>query len=83
MLGVTEPLYGFACWFWDYDNDGRLDLWVNPNQATLSDVIRDQLGRPTPGERPRLYRNVGGDRPFRDVTAQLGLDRVVLPMGSN
>lgn len=83
VLGVTEPLYGFACWFWDYDNDGRLDLWVNPNQATLSDVIRDQLGRPTPGERPRLYRNVGGDRPFRDVTAQLGLDRVVLPMGSN
>jgi hypothetical protein len=82
-LGVTEPIYGFACWFWDYDNDGRLDLWVNPNNATLSEVIRDQLGRPTSGERPRLYRNVGGTEPFRDVTAELGLDRVVLPMGSN
>jgi hypothetical protein len=83
VLGVTEPLYSFACWFWDYDNDGRLDLWVNPVRATLSDVIRDQLGQPTAGGRPRLYRNVGGQEPFRDVTAQLGLDRVVLPMGSN
>jgi hypothetical protein len=82
-LGVTRPIDGFACWFWDYDNDGRLDLWVNPNRATLSEVIRDQLGQPTSGERPRLYRNVGGTEPFRDVTAELGLDRVVLPMGSN
>ena len=83
VLKVTEPIDGFACWFWDYDNDGRLDLWVNPNRATLSEVIRDQLGRSTSGERPRLYRNVGGAEPFRDVTAELGLDRVVLPMGSN
>ena len=83
VLGVTEPTAGFACWFWDYDNDGQLDLWVNPNGATLSEVIADQLGRPTTGERPRLYRNQGRSEPFRDVTAELGLDRVVLPMGSN
>jgi hypothetical protein len=81
--GVTEPLASFACWFWDYDNDGRLDLWVGPNDATLSQVVRDLLGRPTAGERPRLYRNQGPGRPFRDVTAEVGLDRVVLPMGSN
>ncbi len=83
VLKVTEPIDGFACWFWDYDNDGRLDLWVNPNHATLSEVIRDQLGNPTSGERPRLYRNVGGNEGFRDVTAELKADRVVLPMGSN
>jgi hypothetical protein len=82
-LGVTGPIEGFACWFWDFDNDGRLDLWVNPNHATLSEVIRDQLGRPASGERPRLYRNLGATQPFRDVTAEVGLDRVVLPMGSN
>ncbi len=82
-LGVTGPINGFACWFWDFDNDGRLDLWVNPNNATLSEVIRDQLGQPASGERPRLYRNLGASRPFRDVTAELELDRVVLPMGSN
>jgi hypothetical protein len=83
VLKVTEPTAGFACWFWDYDNDGRLDLWVNPNRATLAEVIGDQLGRSTTGERPRLYRNVGRSEPFQDVTSALGLDRVVLPMGSN
>jgi hypothetical protein len=82
-LHVTEPIGAFACWFWDYDNDGRLDLWVHPYHATLSEVINDQLGRPTTGERPRLYRNMGKTEPFRDVTAELGLDRVLLPMGSN
>jgi hypothetical protein len=82
-LRVTEPIDGFACWFWDFDDDGRLDLWVNPNKATLSEVIKDQLGEPTTGERPRLYRNVGGSEGFRDVTAEVGLDRVVLPMGCN
>ncbi len=83
VLQVTRPTFGFACWFWDFDNDGRLDLWVNPNQATLSEVIADQLGRPATGERPRLYRNVGRTEPFQDVTANVGVDRVVLPMGSN
>src|SRR5262249_5973103 len=83
ILGVAEPAYGFACWFGDYDNDGRLDLWITPNRATLSEVIRDQLGLPTSGDRPRLYRNVGATGTFRDVTAAVGLDRVVLPMGSN
>ena len=28
-LGVTGPDFSFACWFWDFDNDGRLDLYVN------------------------------------------------------
>ena len=28
-LGVTGDATSFACWFWDYDNDGRLDLYVN------------------------------------------------------
>jgi hypothetical protein len=83
VLHVIGPAAGFACWFWDFDNDGRLDLWVNPNQATLADVIRDQLEQPTAGERPRLYRNMGREEPFQDVTKAVGLDRVVLPMGSN
>lgn len=82
-LGVTGPEECFACWFWDYDNDGHLDLWVNPYGATLDQVIRDQLGWPTLGERARLYRNQGGSKGFRDVTSEVGLDRVVLPMGSN
>ena len=81
LLGVTEPDYSFSCWFWDYDNDGRLDIFVTGSHATLGEIILSQLGRPTGGERPRLYHN-DGDR-FTDVTREIGLDRVWLPMGSN
>jgi hypothetical protein len=80
-LGVTEPKHSFSCWFWDYDNDGRLDIYATGSRATLSQIILSQLGRPTGGERPRLYRNEGGR--FTDVTREAGLDRVWLPMGSN
>src|SRR5947199_71450 len=43
-LGVAEPIQSFACWFWDYDNDGRLDLYVNPYGGKLSEVVRSHLG---------------------------------------
>jgi hypothetical protein len=81
-MGVTEPLSSFACWWWDYDNDGRLDVFVCPYKAHLSEVIKSHLGLPTTGERPRLYHNEGSGG-FRDVTRAAGLDRVLVPMGSN
>ncbi|MFO0890383.1 MAG: CRTAC1 family protein [Isosphaeraceae bacterium] len=81
-LGVAEPYHGFSCWFWDYDNDGKLDLFVCGYFARLNDIIADRLGTPTSAERPRLYRNTGGGH-FEDVTAAVGLDRVMLPMGTN
>jgi hypothetical protein len=81
-LGLTEPESSFSCWFWDYDNDGRLDLFVTGFNASLQDIVANMLGEPAKGERPRLYRNLGPEG-FKDVTAQAGLDRVTLPMGSN
>ena len=80
-LGVEEPLNSYACWFWDYDNDGLLDLFVTGSAASLSQVIKSQLAQPAIGERPRLYHNEGTR--FVDVSRQAGLDRVWLPMGSN
>jgi hypothetical protein len=82
-LGVSQPIHSFACWFWDYDNDGRLDLYVNAYAGKLSEIVRSHLGMPTTGERPRLYHNEGPGKPFRDVTVAAGLDRVLIPMGSN
>src|SRR5262249_52807228 len=81
-LGVTEPHDSFSCWWWDYDNDGRLDLFVSGFRASLQDIVADMLGRPAKGDRPHLYRNLG-PAGFRDVAAEVGLDRVTLPMGSN
>jgi tetratricopeptide (TPR) repeat protein len=82
QLGVTEPFDSFSCWFWDYDNDGRLDIFVAGFSAKLGDIVADMLGRPARGERPRLYRNLGPDG-FKDVAPAVGLNRVTLPMGSN
>jgi ASPIC and UnbV/FG-GAP-like repeat len=82
--GVSEPKFSFSCWFWDYDNDGRFDLFVTGYNATMNEFAANFLGQPSSGgERPRLFRNLGREAGFRDVTAETGLDRVILPMGSN
>ena len=82
-LGVTGPPHGFACWFWDYDNDGLLDLYVNDYSSTLAEFVAVSLKKPleTPSM-PRLYRNRGAEG-FHDTTVEVGLDRNIMPMGCN
>ena len=89
-LGVTEPGESFPTWFWDYDNDGWLDLFVAGYARDIDSVAADYLGLPNSGPRPRLYRNLGasegtsgGSRGFTDVAALVGLDDVNQSMGSN
>jgi hypothetical protein len=83
QAGVTEPRgRSFASWFFDYDNDGWLDLWVGAFDATIEDVAADYLGVPDGASRPRLYRN-NGNGTFTDQTSRLGLDHAWLPMGAN
>ena len=81
-LGLTEPLESFPTWFWDYDNDGWLDLFVAGYASDIELVAKDYLGIPTDGARPRLYRNDGAGR-FEDVTERVGLYRVSQAMGAN
>ena len=82
-LDVTGPEHSFACWFWDYDNDGRLDLSVNDYTSSLAEFAAVSLKEPLKREsRPRLYRNVGAAG-FRDVGREVGLDRSMMPMGCN
>ncbi len=81
--GVVGPTDSFAVWFWDYDNDGREDLFVAGYRITdLSDLAAMLLGMPTRTEMPRLYHN-DGDGTFSDVTRAVRLNRLALPMGSN
>jgi hypothetical protein len=72
----------FACWFFDHDNDGWLDLWVGGYRAKLADLADWARGRPDGGVRPHLYAN-RRDGTFRDVAAAAGLARPMLPMGAN
>jgi len=83
QAGVTEPLYSFPCWFFDYDNDGWDDLFVCGYRIQdVGDVCADYLGLPNNAERPRLYHN-NQDGTFTDVTHQTGLYHVLLGMGAN
>jgi FG-GAP-like repeat/ASPIC and UnbV len=80
--GVREPREPFPTWFFDYDNDGWLDLFVSGYVATPGDVAADYLGLPNRGEKPRLYRNRGNGT-FAEVSREMHVDKVLLTMGCN
>jgi hypothetical protein len=85
--GVAEPLSSFTCWFFDYNNDGWLDLFVASCPAedfshVAGQVAADYLGLPTRAETPRLYLN-NRHGAFTDVTREARLKRPLYTMGAN
>ena len=83
QAGVQAPGTGFATWFFDYDNDGWPDLFVTSYPSFSPDeVVRSYMHLPTHVDTMKLYRN-NRNGTFEDVTTQVGLDRVFIPMGSN
>ena len=80
--GVSEPIYSFTTWFWDYDNDGWLDLLTVTLLQTVDEVAREYLGLPQQDETLLVFRN-RGDGTFEDTTASLGLARNIPTMGAN
>jgi tetratricopeptide (TPR) repeat protein len=82
QAGVQAPLFSFATWFFDYDNDGWPDLFVDSYLMVMDEAVRTYVGKPYNGETLKLYRNKH-DGTFEDVTEQVGLDKVYMPMGAN
>jgi len=80
--GVPGPGHGFATWFFDYDNDGWLDLFATSYFTSVDESIRTYLHLPHNAASLRVYKNLGHGS-FRDVTADVGLDKVFMPMGAN
>jgi hypothetical protein len=82
QLHIEKPLMSFTCWFFDYDNDGYLDLFIASFPPSVTEVARGYLGLPPHGETMKLYRNTGKGA-FEDVTKAVKLDRVLPTMGAN
>jgi hypothetical protein len=82
-FGLTGLESGHACWFWDYDNDGRLDIFVTDDRARPAEFVAAALGQVVENaSHPRLFRNLGAAG-FREVTRDVGLDRPFPTLGCN
>ncbi len=82
QAGVQAPSFSFATWFFDYDNDGWPDLFVTSYVSSIDETLKTYLGDKHNEETLKLYRNKH-DGTFEDVTEQVGLDKVFMPMGAN
>jgi hypothetical protein len=65
----TLVTLGFACFFFDYDNDGWSDIFVADGH--IENEIERVQKRVSYAEPPHLFRNLGGGK-FTEVTDQMG-----------
>ncbi len=65
----TLVTLGFACFFFDYDNDGWPDIFVADGH--IENEIERVQKRVSYAEPPHLFRNLGGGK-FTEVTSQMG-----------
>ncbi len=77
-LRVTDPLAGFPCWFWDFDNDGNLDIYASASSGPVAVLASKgvRIGH------DHLYRGDGKGN-FTDVAKEYGVDYPTQPMGAN
>lgn len=82
QLDVTGPLRSFPAWFWDFNNDGVLDLYVSAYADDISWLAASYLGIEHDAEPAGLYQG-DGKGGFAQLSEQYGLTVPTAPMGSN
>ncbi len=81
-LGVDQPIMSFATWFFDFDNDGWLDLFVAGFVPSVVEEFGKTLPRSAAHGRLRAAVPATSAAPgSQDVSTAAGLDRVVLVDG--
>jgi FG-GAP-like repeat/ASPIC and UnbV len=82
QAGVQASWFSFGTWFFDYDNDGWSDLFVANDEPSVEETMRTYMGLSHKVAPIKLYKNMRNGT-FADVTAEVGLDKVFMPMGAN
>lgn len=82
--GISGPLQSFPCWFFDYNNDGLLDIINFSYNANSSDndIAAEYLGKPFDQDISVLYEN-NGDGTFTNKGKEIGLNHTLLVMGAS
>ena len=80
--GVAEPHPSFPAWFWDFDNDGHLDLFISSYTGKPAEIYAHYAGLSVPVVPPGLFHN-RGDGKFQNVAAERNLHVPMRPMGAN
>jgi len=80
--GIQAPYGSLPAWWFDFDNDGWLDIFVASYRVNNVQQILGYRDLPEGADTPHLYIN-RGDGTFEDATSRVGLDRVIFAMGSN
>ena len=94
-----RPGRAFPVWFWDFDNDGALDLYVSSTSGTVAVLAIDSVGSRKAAERPGFVAVTGragnleyelpalyrgdGRGGFVDVAREQNLAYPAEPMGAN
>lgn len=76
----------FPTWFWDYDNDGWLDIFAcdySFDESLAFDVASEKLGSDDPAKNKMLLYHNNGDGTFTNVAREAGLNTYAFAMGSN
>ena len=85
VTGTENPIFSFSTWMFDYNNDGRDDIFVSgyshmdaPPATLMMDYAREKKN----DNRPFLFKNLGRGR-FAEVSVRMGLNEPVTTMGCN
>ncbi len=81
--GLGGRRYTFPGWFFDYDNDGWLDIFAGGfATSSTEDYGAFQFGKPNHAETSHLFHN-NRDGTFTEVPHAGGMDRAITVMAAN